>query len=169
MINPLATIIDMSTIFRRIFLAAIPVCCLVPLAGAQNIVPKGTAVALRASHPADSRGETVYQKAKSGESNVVTGSFHSPVIVELRHFDSNSLSSFNKKNVAIALEGVIAENGELIDITILSDASDPALAKRVAEAYSQSKFKPATVDGKPVAFLFQPVVNINFAHDPWHR
>ena len=57
------------------------------------------------------------------------------------------------RKIDITVEGIVAENGELIDALLVETDKDEALAKSVLDAFRQWKFKPATLNGKPVAVL----------------
>jgi TonB family protein len=50
----------------------------------------------------------------------------------------------------IAVEGVVAQNGEFIDAKVV-EGTDPDFSQSALDAVAHYKFKPATLDGKPVA------------------
>ena len=159
----------MSRAFAVVLGTAVSLSGFVCHLSAEDIVPKGTPIAVSTGRPTDSRGETVYERAKTGQANPVAGEFHSPVLVQVPHISANTVTALTGGSIVISLEGVIAENGEFIDVTVSSNGSDPELAKRVAQAYVESKYKPATLNGKPVAFLYRTTINFHFGRDQWHR
>ena len=58
----------------------------------------------------------------------------------------------------ITIWGVVAQNGEFIDAKV-ADGSDPDFSKNALDAVARYRFKPATLDGKPVAELIRVVVS----------
>jgi TonB-like protein len=65
------------------------------------------------------------------------------------------------RKLDIIVEGVVTANGDMIDVHFLKEDVDSALAQSVAKAYGDLKFKPATLNGKPVAVL----LNAEFKYD----
>ena len=59
------------------------------------------------------------------------------------------------------VEGVVTASGDRIDVHFVKEDADSALAQSVAEAYTHLKFKPATLDGKPLAVLLQAEFKYN--------
>jgi Gram-negative bacterial TonB protein C-terminal len=103
------------------------------------------------SHPQDSRGETVYRmQGKQTDFPVVPGFLIPPKVIKT--VEPKYPKSLTKPH-AIAdtiVEGVVAVNGDFIDVRTINQV-DPDISKSLLDAASKFRFKPATLDGKPVA------------------
>lgn len=117
---------------------------------------KITAVVLSASHPKDSQGEAVYadQGPTDSASAVVTGAFVRPEALSQYKSMLGEHTQFNFGG-QVEVEGVVTASGDVIDVQLVKGDPNSTLAKKALAALSQSKFKPATLDGKPVAMLLQ--------------
>jgi TonB family protein len=102
--------------------------------------------------PKDSRDEIVYTNQGQTEKDqpVVPGVYTPPLPIKVVH--AKYPRSFKKARVEadVKVKGVIAQSGEFIDAS-LPDPLDPEWKKSVMDAAKQYKFKPATLDGKPIA------------------
>ena len=127
-----------------IFLLTIPI----EMRASHKIVNSVGPVIVSISHPHDSRGEIVYenQGAEQKDQPVVTGTFIQPLPIEL---PQPKYPKSHKKN-EITVEGVIAQNGEFIDAKVVKGV-DPEFSQSALDAVARYRFKPATLDGKPVA------------------
>jgi hypothetical protein len=103
------------------------------------------------SHPQDSRGETVYRvQGKQTDFPVVPGFLTGPQAIKI--VEPKHPKSLMKAHVTAdtTVDGVVAVNGDFIDVKVV-DQVDQDIAKSVLDATSKFRFKPATLDGKPVA------------------
>jgi TonB family protein len=124
------------------------------------IVPATTGHAIVSpSHPQDSRGETVYeiQGESQKDQPLVPGELTHPVPVKMR--DSKYPKSMKKAKSAadVAILCTVTANGDVVDESIESSSDTDASASALA-AVQQYRFKPATLDGRPVASLLRIVV-----------
>ena len=112
------------------------------------------------SRPTDSRGEIVYEErgATQKDQPVVAGGVVQPVPIKLP--DPKYPKSRKKEHASgdITIWGVVAQNGEFIDAKV-ADGYDPDFSKNALDAVARYRFKPATLDGKPVAELIRVVVS----------
>ena len=110
------------------------------------------------SHPTDSRGETVYEEqgVTQKDQPVVSGVFAEPSAINFPN--PKYPKSLKKKREAadVTVEGIISPNGDFIDATVV-DAVAPEIAKSVLDAVAGCKFRPATLDGEPIALLARVV------------
>ena len=113
------------------------------------------------THPKDSRGETVYESQGSTHKDqpVVPGVLVQPSAIKLP--DPKYPKSLRKAraDADVTVVGVVTESGDCIDATV-TDPVDPNLEikKSALDAVEQYKFKPATLDGKPVAVLVRLII-----------
>ncbi len=105
------------------------------------------------SVPRDSRCETVYetQGKTQQEVPVVSGVLTQPEPIKMKYPKYPKAYKKEKKTGTVTIEGVVSEDGGLIDLKP-ADGSDPEFAKSALAAVEQYQFKPATLDGKAVAF-----------------
>jgi hypothetical protein len=112
------------------------------------------------SLPKDSRAETVYKNQTPDEKNqpVVAGKLVLPRPIKLEQ-PTFPQSRFGAKWKEVMVEGVIAQNGDFIDGKAPGTA-EPDLAKSAVESLVRSRFRPGTLDGKPIAFFTQIVIRL---------
>ena len=106
--------------------------------------------------PRDSRNEIVYERQGKNELTVpiVPGAFVLfKVLKTIEPTYPESLRA-KRKGADVKVQGIVAENGDLIDAKALGDPTEDIAASAV-NAVSQYKFLPATLDGKPIAVLVQ--------------
>jgi hypothetical protein len=117
------------------------------------------------THPKDSRGETVYDEQDETQTQlpVVPGLLLPPVVLKQVAPTIPRSSRWSHRKIKILVEGVVAANGEIIDVGLVHEDMDSPMAKSVVEAFGRYKFKPATLDGKPVASLVQQWFNYDFS------
>jgi TonB family protein len=117
---------------------------------------KVNAVVMSSTHAKDSQGETVY--AEQGPSDpaaaAVSGAFVRPEALAQYKSMVGEHTQFNFGGL-VEVEGVVTANGDVIDVQLAKGDPNSTLAKKALAALSQSRFKPATLDGKPVAMLLQ--------------
>jgi TonB family protein len=126
----------------------------------QNIVSMGGPAIVSVSHPTDSRGEIVYETQGEAQRDqpVVVGTFAQPTPIKL---PQPKYPKSRKKELApgnVTVEGIISQNGEFIDARVVEGA-DPDFSQSALDAAARYRFRPATLDGKPVAVLTRVVVN----------
>ena len=117
---------------------------------------KATAVVVSSAHPKDSQGEIVYAEPGPADpaTAVVAGTFVGPEALAEYKSTLASHAQFNFGGL-VEVEGVVTANGDVIDVQLLKGDPASTLARKALAAFSQAKFKPATLDGKPVAMLLQ--------------
>jgi protein TonB len=65
-----------------------------------------------------------------------------------------------REDADLTVEGVISENGDYIDAKVIDQINPNGdIQKSALEAVARYKFKPATLDGKPVAVLTRVVIH----------
>jgi TonB family protein len=109
--------------------------------------------------PRDSRGETVYetQGDQQREIPVVHGVLLPPAAVKLPEPKYPKSLKKSHSSTEIIVEGVITSTGDFIDAKVVGH-SDPEASANALAAVTQYKFRPATLDGLPVALLTRVVV-----------
>jgi hypothetical protein len=115
------------------------------------------------SHPKDSLGERVYEIQGKSQRNipVVPGVFVLPVMLK-KVPDVHIVKRLKKdQRTDFDVLGVIDWNGDVIDATF-PDSANPDLVKSVLHAVAAAKFRPATLDGQPVAVLLEVAVHIQY-------
>jgi hypothetical protein len=147
---------DVPTLLCLILLASIST----EMHASQKIESTNGPAIVSVSHPSDSRGEIVYetQGAAQKDQPVVVGTFAQPMPIKL---PQPKYPKSRKKELAsanITVEGIIAQNGEFIDGRVVEDA-DPEFSQSALDAVGHYRFRPATLDGKPVAVLARVVVS----------
>jgi hypothetical protein len=115
-------------------------------------------IILSPDYPTDSRGEIVYEE--QGETQraipVVKGALiHPKILKKVR------VALFWPRHSKLLLIGVVTPAGDMIDIKVLKDDGDPMFGERCASAMGRWSFKPAILDGKPIAFAL-PLQCISF-------
>ncbi|MBS1800063.1 MAG: energy transducer TonB [Acidobacteria bacterium] len=119
--------------------------------------PTGPAI-VSPTYPKDSRGEVVYETQGENQKDVpiVDGILAPPSSIKLPQ--PKFPKSFKHwADFTLTVNGVIAQNGDFIDATIL-EATEPDIAKCALDAVTHWKFHPGTLDGKPVAQLARIVI-----------
>ena len=113
------------------------------------------------SRPTDSRGETVYETQGETQKDrpVVEGVFVPPSPRKLPKPKYRGTGS-------VTVEGVIAQDGEFIDVKVV-DSDDPDLSQSALEVAARYRFKPATLDGKPIAVLSRMYINFYIRNRKW--
>jgi TonB family protein len=150
---------------REISLALL--CCLFVSFGpvqesvALQSTPNSGRLIVSTTRPKDSRGETVYEGRGSAQNQpAVSGVFVQPSPIKLP--DPKYPKSLKKAHadLDVTVEGVTSESGDYIDATIISPIEiDPEIERSALDAVSRYKFKPATLDGKPIALLTRVVIH----------
>ena len=120
-------------------------------------------VIVSTTYPKDSIGETVYDEQDEAQRGapVVPGILVHPEPLHPVKPKIPVSSRMHHRKLDIIVEGVVTANGDMIDVHLAKEDADSALAQSVAEAYTHLKFKPATLDGKPVAVLLQAEFKYN--------
>lgn len=131
-------------------LCAIAALASVPLFSAKH--KEKPQVILDTAHPKDSRGETVYKVRGPADKDqpVVPGVLILPTVVDTpapRYTPSSQQASVP---LHVGVDGVVTENGDFIDATVSQD-NGADLAKLVQDSLPHAHFKPATLNGKPIA------------------
>jgi TonB family protein len=131
-----------------------------------KIASKTGPIIVCVSRPTDSRGEIVYETQGETQKDqpVVAGVFvlPSPIKLPKPKYPKSSKKTHAAGNVRV--EGVITQNGDFIDAKV-ADGDDPDFSQSALEAVARYRFKPATLDGKPVAVFVR--VDINFQIRKW--
>jgi Gram-negative bacterial TonB protein C-terminal len=81
----------------------------------------------------------------------------SPTVSPIKVPDAKYPKSRKHISADVIIEGVIAQNGHFIDAKVLGEA-DPDFAQSALDSVAGYHFKPATLNGKPVAELVRVVV-----------
>ncbi len=112
------------------------------------------------SRPRDSRGEIVYKNQGSDEKDqpAVPGTLVQPVPIKLPGAKYPKSLKRARAGGDVTVEGVITQNGELIDGSVVNTV-DVDSAKSALNAVARYRFKPATLDGRPVAILVRVIVH----------
>lgn len=99
----------------------------------------------------DSRGETVYRFRAPQDSDqmIVAGVLAPPTPIRLP--DPACPSRENCTLMKVHVSGIVSQDGQLIDAVVL-DGGDPQLSRSFARALPTIRFKPAKLNGSPVAF-----------------
>jgi hypothetical protein len=120
-------------------------------------------VIVSTTHPKVPQGETVYDQQDDAQRDapVVPGFLlpRKPLKQVKPHIAMSSRMHHRKLNIMV--EGVVTANADVIDTSIRRANADAALAESVLDAFSRYKFKPATLDGKPIAVLLQVEFHYN--------
>jgi TonB family protein len=119
-------------------------------------------IILSPTRPKDSRGEAVYQGRGPTQQDqpAVSGVFVQASPIKLP--DPKYPKSLKKAraDADVTVEGVISESGDYIDVTVTDPVGpDPEIEKSALDAVARYKFKPATLDGKPIALLTRVVIH----------
>jgi len=107
--------------------------------------------------PKDSLGETVYDLKGDADKDaaVVPGVLVVPKLVKDVKPSIPLSSRLHHRNLHILVQGVVSANGDVIDVTLVHEDADSALARNVVEAFGRCKFRPGMLDGRPVAVFVQ--------------
>ena len=123
-------------------------------------------VVVSKKHPSDSRGETVYTQLAVDEKAdaTVPGMLLAPRVVKSANPKFSKALSKEHFTGDVTISGIVAANGEYIDLEVVSgdDVEAIACARKAVEQY---RFAPATLGGKPVAVQLQVIVH--FEHKEW--
>lgn len=133
-------------------LRAILFCVLaLPIAAKHKVKPQ---LILSTAHPKDSRGETVYQTAGPNDKGQapVPGVFVAPKALSIPAPQYTPDSRDASVPLHVSVEGVVAQNGDLID-GVVADGLNDEVSKAVRDSLGQAHFKAATLDGKPIALF----------------
>jgi len=119
----------------------------------------GSAIIVSPLHPQDSRGETVYEIQGSSQKNLpaIPGLWIAPQPIKMPSPKYPKSLKTAQEIANVTVEGVIAKNGEFIDTKIMTEA-DPDVRKSVLNTVARYRFKPASLDGHPIAILTQLVI-----------
>jgi hypothetical protein len=115
------------------------------------------------SHPKDSLGETVYEWQGDDQKNIaVAPGILLPYAVLKRPDDIHIIKKLSKdEREDIEVTGVVDSAGDFIDAEMPNNAPD-AIREAFLSTISTGKFRPATLDGKPVAALAKIVIRIKY-------
>lgn len=119
--------------------------------------PQKTGVAaVSAAHPKDSRGEVVYAETgtRDAATPAVAGTFVPAATLAEYKSPIGTHAQFNFGGL-VEVEGVVTATGDVIDAQLLKGDPNSTLARKALATFSQAKFKPATLNGKPVAMLLR--------------
>ena len=110
------------------------------------------------THPKDSRGEVVYETQGETQKDqpVVPGLFvnPSPLSTPSPKYPKALKKAHSVADVTVVM--VITPDGDVLDATVV-DSSDQDSSSSAVDAVMKYRFKPATLDGKPVASLAKVV------------
>jgi len=145
-----------AILLSLIFLLALSI----EVRASQKIVNSNGPIIVSVSNPKDSRGELVYeiQGEEQKDQPVVAGTFVQPSPTKLPQPKYPKSHKKERTSGNITVEGVVAQNGEFIDAKVVEGA-DPDFSQRALDAVARYEFRPATLDGKPVAILTRVVVS----------
>jgi hypothetical protein len=106
------------------------------------------------SRPSDSRGETVYEIQGADQMDIpaVPGACVLPVIQSVPKVQFPKELKDAKFSALVNVVAVVTAQGDVVDAKA-PDGADPRAADTAVKAAMGFKFKPATLDGKPVALL----------------
>lgn len=130
-------------------------------AGAQTKMETKTAPAIVCpTHPKDSRGEVVYVPQSKDEMDqpVVPGVLLPPSPVNIPSPKEYPKALRKPRSTAgVTVTFVITPDGDVIDLAV-TDSTDQDASSASLDAVRRYRFKPATLDGKPVATFAKTVV-----------
>jgi outer membrane biosynthesis protein TonB len=108
------------------------------------------------SRPTDSLGETVYevQGEKQKDVPVVLGKLLRPTPIKRPEPKYSRAMRKTKFSGEVSIEGVVTPTGDWIDLQPLG-TPDADAEQAAMKAVSKYRFKPGTLDGKPVAELMR--------------
>lgn len=114
---------------------------------------------LSPTHPKDSLGDPVYETRgeKDKDEPAVAGVFVSPVAISLPEPKYPKALRKTKSTADVTVLMVITPAGEVIDPEV-TGTTDQDASSAALDAVRKYRFKPATLDGKPVASLAKVVV-----------
>lgn len=107
-------------------------------------------------HPKDSLGETVYahQGEKDKDDAVILGVLSDAKPLNKPKPKFSEAMKKAKYHGVVTVQGIITQSGDVIDMEAVQPV-DPEAAQAALQAVSQYKFKPSTLDGRPVATRFR--------------
>ncbi len=149
LLNPSKPVEVMATLRSVLTITFLSIMLIIVAKGQTDLSGRSTIV--DPSHPQDSRGETVYRiQGKQTDFPVVPGVLTLPQAI--RTPDAKYPKSLTKPHAIVdaTVDGIVAVNGDFIDVKIVNQV-DQDISKCVLDATSKFRFKPATLDGKPVA------------------
>jgi TonB family protein len=120
-------------------------------------------VVVSSVYPTDSLGETVYQWRRVSPQDEAPGPvYRAPVVVQGGAENPQYPESMRRKgeNGWVRVRGVVTESGDFIDVSVVK-SSDPEFEQNALKAAHSYRFKPATLDGKPVAALLTTEYTFN--------
>lgn len=141
--------------------------CLSTALSGQSTKPVSTASTIedepaivRPTSPRDSRGETVYeiQTVEQQDQPVIAGHLSRPRLIKQVNPKFPRSSRKRAHQSLVTLSGVVAANGDFIDLQP-EGPNDPDELGSAIKAASQWRFAPAALDGKPVALQIRLEVN----------
>jgi TonB family protein len=114
------------------------------------------------SHPVDSRGEIVYEAQGDGQKDrpIVPGIFINPSVIKAPLPKYPKSLKRGRAAAEVTVEGIVAAQGDFIDAAVV-DSTEPAASQSALDAVARYKFRPATLDGKPIAVLIRIVVRFH--------
>jgi len=138
--------------------------CFVPQLSAQDKpqTPAPRVVIVSPSVPKDSRGETVYtiRGEDQADQPAVPGTLVDPVLLGMPALKYPKALKKAHRDADVEVLCVITANGDVIDAMVKQPADEDA-SKSALDAARRARFKPATLDGKPVALRTRIVVHFN--------
>jgi TonB family protein len=122
---------------------------------------KASVAIVSPKHPVDSRNETVYESQSKSTKDVpvVVGILKPPQLKHMVEAEYPTNAERPHLDMTVTVQGVVSANGDFIDARIVNSA-DWAASRSALAAAAGYKFKPATLDGNPVAF--QITLTFNF-------
>lgn len=143
-----------------LFLLVLPTALLgFPAIAQTTVQPAAGPPIVSPTHPKDSRGEVVYEAQGESQKDqpVVPGVLVQPS--PLSTPPPKYPKSLKRAHAAadVTLSCVITQDGDVIDATVL-DSPDQEASSHALNAVKKYRFKPATLDGKPIATLAKAVI-----------
>lgn len=116
---------------------------------------------LSPTHPQDSRAEAVYEIPGESQKDlpIVPGAVVQAVPLKIPIPKYPKSLKRTKSDAVVKVTGVVAQNGDFID-PILPTSIEPDVRTAIVKALAKYRFRPATLDGKPIAELI--VIEIQF-------
>jgi len=130
--------------------------CTAQSAASSSNQPDSKKATLSTSRPTDSLGEPVYEfnGPLQQDHSAAPGAFTTPVPLNRSYPEYPESMRRNKEPGEVVVEGVVSQEGHFIDLKAVR-SSDPAFNDNAIEAAARYVFRPATLDGKPVACLLR--------------
>ena len=150
---------------RLAFLMVLPILLLYGLSATSqtSIEAKSFVAIVCPKHPKDSRGEVVYMPQGKDEMDqpVVPGVLLPPA--PIKRIPSPKYPKALRKSrstVEVTVTFVITPDGDAIDLEV-TDSTDQDASSASLDAVRKYRFKPATLDGKPVATFAKTVIRFH--------